>query len=78
MSKVLRHGKWRDVFSGASYRCGNRALPGYCEATGMHLAQRCGIAHKGLDAGETCQAVRVLCRLHPSRIHRDLEQEDRL
>lgn len=74
----LRHGQWGSVFSATSYSCDNRALPGYCEATGAHLGMRCGIQHQGLEKDERCHAILVTCGFHPNKIHRDIDQEDRI
>jgi hypothetical protein len=75
--RPLRHGSWGLTYSGAGFSCDNRALPGYCEATGAHLLHHCGVRHRGLAGDEQCRAFRVSCNLHPSKIYRDQDQEYR-
>jgi hypothetical protein len=74
----IRHGNWGDAFYASSLTCLNRKQPGECVAPGAHLGHTCGIQHEGLEDGEACKAVKVTCQIHEPRIHRDLEQEDRM
>lgn len=45
---------------------------------GEHYAHRCMTHHQGLEDGEACKAVLVVCSVHRNKVYRDVEQEDKI
>lgn len=74
--KTVQHGQWGDV----RYTSKDCRDPHLCNGNtqGEHYGYGCGIAHQGLEGGERCNAVKVTCSVHRSRLYRDLEQEDKI
>lgn len=60
---TIKHGKWQS----AQLAPASRHHGGYCNMSGAHLTNACGIKHRG--ATQPCEAFRLYCPELGTEIH---------